>query len=157
MDRASLCKSFLHPGEFSQIRNVSQYIADIARQTNLLALNAMIEAARAGEAGRGFAIVAEEVKKLANSSAQSAKQIDDLMEQLLGSADSLAGRIAELSAKLEWIAEVGTVVQKGDEVARREAITFQLGEMEAESRVKREEARVTFLQSEKRTLLIILL
>ena len=56
---------------------------------------------------------------------------------------------SELSAKLEWIAEVGTEVKKGDEVARLESITFQLGEMEAESRVKREEARVTFLQSEK--------
>ena len=56
---------------------------------------------------------------------------------------------SELSAKLEWIAEVGTDVQKGDEVARLESITFQLGEMEAESRVKREQARVTFLQSEK--------
>ena len=59
---------------------------------------------------------------------------------------------SELSAKLEWIAEVGTRVKEGDEVARLESITFQLGEMEAESRVKREEARVTFLQSEKRRL-----
>lgn len=59
---------------------------------------------------------------------------------------------SELAAKLEWIAEVGTVVSKGDEVARLESITFQLQEMEAESRVKREEARVTFLESEKRRL-----
>ncbi len=59
---------------------------------------------------------------------------------------------SELSAKLEWIAEVGTEVQEGDEVARLDEVTFKLREMEAESRVKREEARVTFLQSEKRRL-----
>jgi len=59
---------------------------------------------------------------------------------------------SELSAKLEWIAEVGTRVKKGDEVARLESITFRLGEMEAQSRVKREEARVIFLQSEKQRL-----
>ena len=59
---------------------------------------------------------------------------------------------SELAAKLEWIAEVGTEVKEGDEVARLESITFQLREMEAESRVRREEARVTFLQSEKRRL-----
>ena len=59
---------------------------------------------------------------------------------------------SELSAKLEWIAEVGTAVKKGDEVARLEPITFQLREMEADSRVKREEAIVVFLRSEKRRL-----
>ena len=56
---------------------------------------------------------------------------------------------SELSAKLEWIAEVGTAVKKGDTVARLESPTFELLEMEAQSRVKREEARVGFLQSEK--------
>jgi len=59
---------------------------------------------------------------------------------------------SELEAKLEWIAEVGTEVKQGDAVARLDSITFQLREMEAESRVTREEARVTFLQSEKRRL-----
>ncbi len=59
---------------------------------------------------------------------------------------------SELSAKLEWIAEVGTAVKKGDTVARLESLTFELLEMEAQSRVKREEARVGFLQSEKNRL-----
>lgn len=59
---------------------------------------------------------------------------------------------SELSAKLEWIAEVGTAVKKGDTVARLESLTFELLEMEAQSRVKREEARVSFLQSEKKRL-----
>ncbi len=56
---------------------------------------------------------------------------------------------SELSAKLEWIAEVGTEVAKGDAVARLENITFRLYEMEAEARVSKEKARVTFLKSEK--------
>jgi len=56
---------------------------------------------------------------------------------------------AELSAKLEWIADVGTVVGKGDTVARLDDVTFQLSEQEAKSRVDRERARVTFLRAEK--------
>ena len=56
---------------------------------------------------------------------------------------------SELDAKLNWIADVGTAVSEGDTVARLEVITFRLYEMEAESRVVREKARVTFLQSEK--------
>jgi len=56
---------------------------------------------------------------------------------------------SELAAKLEWIAEVGTVVKKDDSVARLQSITFELLEMEAQSRVKREQARVQFLRSEK--------
>ena len=56
---------------------------------------------------------------------------------------------SELEAKLEWIAEVGTEVKEGETVARLEKITFQLRQMEAESRVAREQARVTFLRSER--------
>lgn len=59
---------------------------------------------------------------------------------------------SELSAKLEWIAEVGTTIKKGDAVARLEQSTFQLLEMQAQSRVKREQARVQFLISEKKRL-----
>ena len=56
---------------------------------------------------------------------------------------------SELEAKLEWIAEVGTEVSEGDTVARLDNITFRLRQMEAESRVTREQARVTFLRSER--------
>jgi len=59
---------------------------------------------------------------------------------------------SELAAKLEWIAEVGTVVKKGETVARLEDFTFSLYEMEAQSRVEREQARVKFLVSEQERL-----
>ena len=59
---------------------------------------------------------------------------------------------SELSAKLKWIADVGTVVKEGDTVARLDDITFRLLEMEAQSRVDREQARITFLRAERERL-----
>ncbi len=90
-----------------EIGQIVLAINEIADQTNLLALNAAIEAARAGEHGRGFAVVADEVRKLAGKTSDSTKQIEDVIRDL-------QARINEVNTSVE--ASVG-LVDKGIELS----------------------------------------
>lgn len=79
-----------------QIGDVLNLIRDIAERTNLLALNATIEAARAGEAGRGFAIVAQEVKSLANQTAQATEEISGQITGIQSSTENAVDSIRHI-------------------------------------------------------------
>ena len=109
-----------------QIREVLSVIGEIANQTNLLALNAAIEAARAGEHGRGFAVVADEVRKLAERTQGSLTQTDATISVIVSSIEEASLQMGQNAKSIEMIGEKSKLV--GEKIEHTTGVINQTAE-----------------------------
>ena len=119
-----------------RISEVVTVIRDIAEQTNLLALNATIEAARAGEAGKGFAVVASEVKNLANQTGSSTEEINQQIAEVQRVTEAAVRSVSDIIAKVREIEEVAGAVSSavGEQKNATDEIAHNIAETASASR-----------------------
>jgi len=112
-------------GASDRISEVIHLINDIAEQTNLLALNATIEAARAGEAGKGFAVVASEVKSLANQTARATQEIEEQVNAMQDATRGTVDAVGSIHKTINQVSEISGMIAAA--VVEQEASTGEIG------------------------------